>query len=79
MPISVVVEPSGLIVAKLSGVLAREEVDASKREVFGHLMMRGSAPMLMHVNDPKSGSYPAPCSPSGGLNEPNVGTIRSLT
>ena len=55
MPISVVVEPSGLIVAKLSGVLAREEVDASKREVFGHLMMRGSAPMLMHVDDGFSG------------------------
>lgn len=51
MPISVVVEPSGLIVAHLSGELQREEVDAAKREVFAHLMTTGSAPLLMHVQE----------------------------
>lgn len=49
MPISVLAEPSGLLVAHLSGVIEREEVDASKREVFAHLMNAGSAPLLMHV------------------------------
>ena len=29
--------------------------------------------------EPKSGSYPAPCSPSGGLNGPSTGATLSLT
>lgn len=51
MPISIVAEPSGLLVAHLSGVLQREEVDAAKREVFGYLMTHGTSPMLMHVKE----------------------------
>jgi hypothetical protein len=51
MPITTLVEPSGLIVAHLSGVLQREEVDAAKRDVFGFLMTRGASPLLMHVNE----------------------------
>lgn len=51
MPITTVVEPSGLIVANLSGVMKREDVDTAKREVFGHLMTGGSGPLLIHVRD----------------------------
>jgi hypothetical protein len=47
MPISTVVEPTGLIVIDISGLITREEVDAAKREVFGHLMTGGSGPVLM--------------------------------
>lgn len=55
MPISVVIEPSGLIVAHLSGEAQRHEVDAAKRDVFAHLMTAGSAPLLMHVQEGFSG------------------------
>lgn len=55
MPISIVVDPAGLIVAHLSGVVERAEADAAKREVFGHLMTKGSAPLLVHVLEGFSG------------------------
>ena len=49
MPIQIQFEPSGLIVAQVSGGISLEQLNESKRTVFAYLMTQGSAAMLMKI------------------------------
>lgn len=49
MPLQLSFQASDVIVIQASGELARAEVDATKREVFGHMMEHGRAHVLIHI------------------------------
>lgn len=51
MPIHTHIEPSGLIISRISGTLQAQDVNAAKSPVFEHLMLHGAGPMLMHLDD----------------------------
>ncbi len=51
MPISIEFEAGNLIVLRSQGVLYRQEVDAIKRQMHGHMLAQGKMHLLMMIDN----------------------------